>query len=681
MKGIESGWLRPLLLGSLVALSGCLDRGTEVTGLTRSSSSVEGAAEETSGGAHALASDLELLQDPGFLAGVAHGYANTLPDARDVECRGRWAQRSPTLAASRWLFWEIAEKTYFCDNSETPVVAGTRLEYASPDRSKLAVLPRDGSIRLVFDTSREWRKGCNLSLPDGSALPRYPDRDTNWPHFLIGQLLEDPREAGKRLALGRNRQLLLSASVRLNSSARPVAEECPAGTWSADAAGPQIPNHELFYMAIVLRHRSFPARVGQAINANQIYALVPMFYSENGTTPVNAAPWINADQYGNVVYFSPGHPFLSQGAWVDYAIDVEALAREALSQLKEKYGHDALPSDYHALGLLAGWEIWGGFRNDVEIRNFSLKERDTVAPVPSRSPSPAPLVPREAGEILGGIDGIDTSAGKSSVWGWTCAKGYSRPIGLHLYAGAPYPQGSILTLAAVTSLPGEEGVSRECGIAQGLPIRYRVDLSPALLQQHAGKPIYVYGIHPSGDGSRNRLLGGSGYWRIPAATVTPAPSPSPSPSPTPSASPSPTPSPVPSATPSRAPSPVPAPAGDVIGGIDGIESAGDKRYVWGWACAKGSSASIGLHLYAGGPYPQGSVLSVTQRTSLPGEEGVSRECMIPLGMPIRYRIELTAAQRQQHAGKPIYIYGIHPSGEGSLNRLLGGSGYWKMPAP
>ncbi|MCM2276813.1 MAG: hypothetical protein NDJ89_01900 [Oligoflexia bacterium] len=665
-------------LGWVILATGCLVQpATEISGET---------SRTELGSASALALPdgpyRELIQDPSLTNGVAHGFANTLPSSIDSECSARWYGRSSALGSAKWLFWEIAEKTYFCENAETPLASATQLTFSSSDRSKQAIIPRNGSIRLLFDTSREWRKGCNLSLADGTALPRYPDRSTNWPHFLIGQNLEDPREGTRRLWLGRNRQLIFSSSVRLNESSRPVSENCPPGTWGGDAGTTEIPNHELFYAAVILRHRSFPAKVGQSINANQIYALIPMFYSEDGANAVSAAPWMNADQFGNVVYFAPGHPALRRGAWVDYAVDVDALTRETLGMLKERFGHESTVSDYYALGILIGWEIWGGFRNDVEVRDISLKEFEGAGPAPSPSPSPIPP-PTATGEMLGGIDGIETASGRYHVWGWACAKGYPRPVGLHLYAGGPYPQGSVLTLTQATSLPGEAGVSRECGLGQGMPIRYRIELTATQIQRHAGKPIYIYGIHPSGDGNLNRLLGGSGFWKMP--TAAPSPTSSPTSTPTTTPSPSPTarpasPSPMPSPTPAPSPTPTNA-AGEILGGIDGIETSGGKRYIWGWACAKGATGAVGLHLYAGGPYPQGAVLSLTQRTSLPGEEGVSLACAIPLWNPIRYRIELTPTQMQQHSGKPIYVYGIHPSGNGSLNRLLGGSGYWRMPAP
>lgn len=45
--------------------------------------------------------------------------------------------------------------------------------------------------------------------------------------------------------------------------------------------------------------------------------------------------------------------------------------------------------------------------------------------------------------------------------------------------------------------------------------RFEVELSEDLAQQYAGKTIFVYGIHPSGDPTKNRPLNNWGRWVIP----------------------------------------------------------------------------------------------------------------------------------------------------------------------
>ncbi len=351
---------------------------------------------------------------------------------------------------------------------------------------------------MSYDTRKEWRKGCNLSLPDGPQnQPRFGDRDTNWPHFLIGQHIEDSSNSRRELALGKY-NLRWKSSVKLNLSTRLGAPECEEGVW----ADGKVPNHELFYMAAVLRHKNFPQKVGNNINANQIYALIPMFYSEDAIQHKNPAPWINADQYGNVVYFAPGYSSLSLNKWVNFDIDVEGLAIDSLKLLKSTYGENLSIEDYHVNMVLIGWEIWGGYQNQVEVKNLAL--------VPAaEQPQPQPQI--VYGEVVGGIDGIVVENGRQFVWGWACSQGAPLSINLHIYAGGPHPMGTLISQAR-TLFPGEEGVSKACSLPLYKPIRYKVEIPNSA--QYKNQPVYIYGIHPSGDPSLVRLLGGSGYEHI-----------------------------------------------------------------------------------------------------------------------------------------------------------------------
>lgn len=115
----------------------------------------------------------------------------------------------------------------------------------------------------------------------------------------------------------------------------------------------------------------------------------------------------------------------------------------------------------------------------------------------------------------------------------------------------------------------------------------------------------------------------------------------------------------------------------VIGNIDGV--AGDAvngYYIRGWACSTGRTASISVHLYAGGPYGSGTFVkgAVANKTS---EPAVASSCLTQAAQ-YRFEIPLTAAERQAHGNKTIHVHGIAP--EGGANNVLSSSGVHTIPA-
>ena len=357
----------------------------------------------------------QLFADPSFALGVQHGWANTYPDAEDTICKSRWAARSPSLSNASWLFWEIAEKTYFCDNPATPS-GSSPMTYSSSDGSKQFLNYGGGRIGWRIDTAKEWRSGCNLSLPDqNGARPKYGDPATNWPHFLIGQDIKDPTDSQGKFRVGRYSKMLFSGSILLNNSAK-TGEQCPGGSWSTS-----FPNHELFYMTFVLT-KTVPS-TGGTINANTIFALVPMFYSEDGTSHVNNAEWIMPDQFGQVVYSSPLYPSLKRGQRVDYSVDAIEILTNALKALKTNYGQSFNTSDYHVSQILLGWEIWGGYSNDVEASALSL----TATPISSSIDSTPPSAPTGL-RATGKDRSVDLSWSASTDAGGSGLAGYRMDI-------------------------------------------------------------------------------------------------------------------------------------------------------------------------------------------------------------------------------------------------------------
>ena len=119
--------------------------------------------------------------------------------------------------------------------------------------------------------------------------------------------------------------------------------------------------------------------------------------------------------------------------------------------------------------------------------------------------------------------------------------------------------------------------------------------------------------------------------------------------------------------------------GAIEGWIDGVSLSNGKHYLSGWACSKGYGQAVGLHVYANGPHPNGTVLTTSEKTNISAEQGIASVCLLGPGKPLRFSIEIPSHIKQNYGGQSIFIYGIHPSGVGSQNKLLGNSGNLKIP--
>ncbi|HNT36938.1 MAG TPA: hypothetical protein PKH07_18255, partial [bacterium] len=246
----------------------------------------------------------QLLQDTRFTCGVQHGIGNTYPDDLDEACRARWMKRVPSLAHAKWRFTEIAEKTYFAENPDTPT-RNNALTYASPDASKQFIIAPDGLVRFVFDSAKEWRQGCRLDLPDEKGtMPRFGSPNWNWPHFLINQVIVDASDESHKVHLEKYDDIILSATVTLRDIAK-TGQDC----------GDQVPDHAIFYFAFVLENQ-------KGESPHTFYALVNALYTEDGSTHVSVAPWLGNDPINAAVFFCPGYPALAQGETTDYHISV-----------------------------------------------------------------------------------------------------------------------------------------------------------------------------------------------------------------------------------------------------------------------------------------------------------------------------------------------------------------------
>lgn len=313
----------------------------------------------------------QLLRDPQLLHGITQGYANHLPAAERADCLMRWQSKGITNA--QWAFWEISEQLHFAHHRETPKVnAPGTFVWQTQNLAKQCLLT-NGHVRLLYDTSKEWREGGALNMSDKSGkLPKYGNPHTTWPHFLIGQHFakdNDPLtiipEADK-LHFDKYARLRLQADVKLNRLVR-------NSTWDHRVEY-QAPNHAIFYFALII----MPKTANRVADGGKFYMLVPAIYSEGDNRHVpGSAPWLGLDQFGDGVYFSGSQPTLEAGRTVSYDIDVKHLIREGLAAATQRSHQHGKPrtyraEDYFLACLLVGWEVWGGFDTDVEFSKLSL---------------------------------------------------------------------------------------------------------------------------------------------------------------------------------------------------------------------------------------------------------------------------------------------------------------------
>lgn len=378
----------------------------------------------------AQTSSVELFSDPNFTNGVAVGYANTYPDTpsqnydhNDQSCIQRWSQILPNYSQTKWMFTEISERFFFCDNqSNNPQVTANSISYISPNAGmKQFISHRNGHVQMIYDTTWEWRGGCNLckSWPGVTpSTPTYGNPLSNWPHFLLSQFLspsyvpsqydigQKAIQPSERISLSKYNQLLFSGSFKLNNTNKPdQVFNCPAGDWKPNSCQESIcqqncqdvPNHAIFYVAFVLWRNQWNNPM-PANTPNVVYQLLPLVYTENGVVNIGGdKEYLMGDQFGDSTYFAKfgqastsGVRKLTPGVWVDINIDVNQFSTDVLKFINPSLN----PNDYFVAATLIGWEIWGGYQTDIEIRSLSLQGITEVIPTlkPTNTPTSIPTI-------------------------------------------------------------------------------------------------------------------------------------------------------------------------------------------------------------------------------------------------------------------------------------------------
>ena len=236
----------------------------------------------------------------------------------------------------------------------------------------------------------------------------------------------------------------------------------------------------------------------------------------------------------------------------------------------------------------------------------------------------------DTGEVLGTIDGLDSSGANTSIVGWACGKGLTTSIYVDLYLNGPSGTGQFFG-RFVANQSSEPAVAQACG-STGTNYRFSIPLSPSVLQSNHGQGVYVHGISPTG--LANYLLANSGRYVVPDT-------------------------------------------GEVLGVIDGLDGSGANTSIVGWACGKWLTTSIYVDLYLNGPAGTGQFIGrfVANQSS---EPAVAQTCG-STGANHRYSIPLSPSVLQSNHGQRIYVHGISPTG--LSNDLLSDSGMFVVPSP
>jgi hypothetical protein len=344
--------------------------------------------------------ELELLDDTRFQKGVAAGFANTYPNSLDEACISRWAGILPNYGEIKWMFWEITERFYFCENkTDNPQVTPDSIIYVSPNAGgkKLTINKPAGVVKMEYRTDWEWRGGCNLCKPwtfDGvTHYPLYGDPYTNWPHFLVGQVLSPSYVPNlytinipdnEKVFLTKYQSLSFHGEFKWNNSYKPNPSfNCPNGDWKPNTCAQEVcqtgceyvPNHAIFYVGFVLWYKNWPSYPSKGPRV--VYELLPLIYTENGEYNMGG-DWENLmhDQYGDWTFFAKfGQGVTSnvrklvKNQWISIDINPKQFSEYILNYIDPTLNF----GDYFISMILIGWEIWGAYQTDIEFRNISFK--------------------------------------------------------------------------------------------------------------------------------------------------------------------------------------------------------------------------------------------------------------------------------------------------------------------
>lgn len=237
------------------------------------------------------------------------------------------------------------------------------------------------------------------------------------------------------------------------------------------------------------------------------------------------------------------------------------------------------------------------------------------------------------GTVAGYIDAVKSTAasGEVRINGWSCIQGSPSSVSVQVYAGASPSAGGVKIAVGTANLVSEFAVATACKTV-GSNFRYNIPLSPALIAQYSGKPIYVTGAQTT------TLLVNSGKFSLPVVAGQSTSSPK-----------------------------------TVAGYVDAVKvAANGGAQVTGWSCIQGSPTSISVQVYAGGSPSSGGIKIAVGMANQSSEAAVATACKT-VGSNFRYDVLLPAALVTQYSGKAIYVTGAEAT------TLLVNSGRFSLP--
>ena len=197
-----------------------------------------------------------------------------------------------------------------------------------------------------------------------------------------------------------NKIIKTGPECNINLDWRPYG--CPTDPTITDSVDPNyyckdacclpVFNHATFYVSFILWHNTWKYPLDNNI-PNVIYQLLPIVYSNDGMTNTGGdRENLMGDQFGDRTFFSKlGEGITSNVKKLTIGnlefehinIDVIAYSKNVLHKINPSYFNDQNPErygEYFVSAYLSGWEIWGGYKTDIEMKNLSLKGYDNIVP-------------------------------------------------------------------------------------------------------------------------------------------------------------------------------------------------------------------------------------------------------------------------------------------------------------
>jgi hypothetical protein len=126
-------------------------------------------------------------------------------------------------------------------------------------------------------------------------------------------------------------------------------------------------------------------------------------------------------------------------------------------------------------------------------------------------------VPGVDRSITGWVSGVTVQGSNFYLYGWGCAKTYPGAIDVYVYVGGSSATGTFAFSGTANQATNDPAVAAACNTPDSIH-RYYLQIPTNIVQQYAGRPIYVHGISPYG--LPNLLLNGSGNFVVPSFAPT-----------------------------------------------------------------------------------------------------------------------------------------------------------------